>query len=71
MGQTAYDPSDDRPAWNTSRKSGAKRQLKPNEILAIRFMLDQASQLRDRALYDLVIDSQLRGGDLVKSGSAT
>ena len=31
-------------------------------------MLDQASQLRDRALYDLVIDGQLRGGDLVKSG---
>ena len=39
MGQSAYDPSDDRPAWNTSRKFGAKRQLKPKEILAIRFML--------------------------------
>lgn len=39
MGQSAYDPSDDRPAWNTNRKFGAKRQLILKEISAIRFML--------------------------------
>lgn len=60
MRQSAYDPSNNRPAWNTNRKLRTKRKLKLIKILAIRFMLDQASQLRDRAHFDLVIDSQLR-----------
>lgn len=29
-------------------------------------MLDQARKVRDRALFDLAIDSKLRGCDLVK-----
>jgi len=60
------DPNGDRPAWNVGRKLGAKRPLKPKEIWAIRFMLDQDRRLRDRALFDLAIDSKLRGCDLVK-----
>ena len=66
MGYPSFDPVDTGPAWNAGRKLGAKRALKPKEIWTIRFMLDQASKLRDRALFDLAIDSKLRGCDLVK-----
>ena len=66
MGYSPLDPVEDRPAWNVGRKLGAKRPLKPKEIWAIRFMLDQNRRMRDRALFDLAIDSKLRGCDLVK-----
>jgi len=45
---------------------GPKRPLKPRDIWAIRFYLDEHRQLRDRALFELAIDSKLRGCDLVK-----
>ena len=66
MGHSTFDPVDVGPGWNAGRKLGAKRPLKPKEIRAIRFMLDQARRVRDRALFDLAIDSKLRGCDLVK-----
>lgn len=66
MGHSSYDPVEQGPAWNAGTKLGAKRPLKPKEIWAIRFMLDQEHRLRDRALFDLAIDSKLRGCDLVK-----
>ena len=65
MGHSSYDPVEQAPAWNVGRKLGAKRPLKPKEIWAIRFMLDRDHKLRDRALFDLAIDSKLRGCDLV------
>ncbi|MGZ2412276.1 integrase [Sphingomonas sp. F9_3S_D5_B_2] len=66
MGHSSYDPVDAGPAWNAGKKVGAKRPLKPKEIWAIRFMLDQDLRVRDRALFDLAIDSKLRGCDLVR-----
>lgn len=45
---------------------GAKRPLKPRDVWAIRFYLDKHRQLRDRALFDLAINSKLRGCDIVK-----
>lgn len=67
MGQSEYDPgAGERPAWNLGRKLGAKRALQPKQVWAIRFWLDQERRLRDRALFDLAIDSKLRGCDLVK-----
>jgi len=66
MGHSTFDQVDTGPAWNAGRNLGAKRPLKPKEIWAIRFMLDLARKLRDRALFDLAIDSKLRGCDLVK-----
>jgi len=67
MGYSQYDPAGlGRPAWNAGRKVGAKRALKPRQIWAIRFFLDREGRLRDRALFDLAIDSKLRGCDLVK-----
>ena len=56
----------ERRAWNSGRKIGAKRALKPREVWAIRFFLDQHRRVRDRALFDLAIDSKLRGCDVVK-----
>lgn len=67
MGYSQYDPmAQERRAWNAGRKVGAKRALKPRQIWAIRFFLDREGRLRDRALFDLAIDSKLRGCDLVK-----
>jgi len=45
---------------------GAKRALKPQQVWAIRFWLDRERRLRDRALFDLAIDSKLHGYDVVK-----
>src|SRR6476660_6269431 len=66
MGHSSYDPVEQGPAWNAGKKLGAKRPLKPKEIREIRFMLDREHRLRDRALFDLAIDSKLRGCDLVR-----
>ena len=67
MGMSEFDPgASDRQAWNAGRKVGAKRALKPKHIWGIRFFLDQQRRLRDRALFDLAIDSKLRGCDVVR-----
>ena len=52
--------------WNAGNMVGAKRLLKPRDVWAIRFFLDEHRRLRDRALFDLAIDSKLRGCDIVK-----
>ncbi|VWX54016.1 hypothetical protein NOVOSPHI9U_560027 [Novosphingobium sp. 9U] len=57
---------DDLRPWNEGRIVGAKRALKPQQVRAIRFWLDQHRRLRDRAPFDLAIDSKLRGCDVVK-----
>ncbi|MDP4006824.1 hypothetical protein Q8W67_25960 [Methylobacterium sp. NEAU K] len=51
---------------NAGRKLGAKRALKPQQVWAIRFWLDREQRVRDRAMFDLAIDSKLRGCDIVK-----
>ena len=67
MGLSQYDhAAQRRRAWNAGKKVGAKRALKPRQIWAVRFFLDREGRLRDRALFDLAIDSKLRGCDLVK-----
>jgi integrase len=45
---------------------GTKRPLTQKQIWAVRFFLDRERRIRDRALFDLAIDSKLRGCDLVK-----
>jgi hypothetical protein len=52
--------------WNAGNMVGAKRPLRPRDVWAIRFFLDEHRRLRDRALFDLAIDSKLRGCDFVK-----
>ena len=67
MGMSESDPAAaDRRAWNAGRKVGAKRALKPRQVWAIRFFLDQHRRLRDRALFDLAIDSKPRGCDVAR-----
>jgi hypothetical protein len=62
-----FDPAAlGRPAWNAGRMVGVKKPLKQREIWAIRFFLDQEGRMRDKELFDLSIDSKLRGCDLVK-----
>jgi integrase len=67
MGYSQYDqPIQDRAPWNAGKTVGTKRPLTQKQIWAIRFFLDREGRLRDRALFDLAIDSKLRGCDLVK-----
>jgi hypothetical protein len=67
MGHSEYDPAvKERRQWNAGRMVGAKRALKPQQVWAIRFWLDRERRLRDRAMFDLAIDSKLRGCDVVK-----
>ena len=52
-------------AWNKGKLRGQKPPLKPKEIWAIRIRLQLGHRLRDLALFNLAIDSKLRGCDLV------
>jgi integrase len=51
--------------WNKGRLVGQKLLLKLREIWAIRIRLQLSERLRDLALFNLAIDSKLRGCDLV------
>lgn len=51
--------------WNKNRLVGQKAPLKLKEIWAIRVRLQLADKTRDLALFNLAIDSKLRGCDLV------
>ena len=55
-----------RQIWNAGRTVGAKRALKPKQIWETRLYLNQHRRVRDRALFDLAIDSKLRGCNLVQ-----
>ncbi len=52
-------------AWNKGRLVGQKRPLRPKEVWAIRVRLQIENRERDLALFNLAIDSKLRGCDLV------
>ena len=53
------------PAWNKGRLLGQKPPLKPKEIWSLRIRLQLANNARDLALFNLAIDSKLRGCDVV------
>src|SRR5439155_17062885 len=52
--------------WNKGRITGQKRPLKPKDVWAIRVRLQLEHRARDLALFNLAIDSKLRGCDLVR-----
>ena len=54
-----------REAWNKGKLVGQKPPLKPKDIWAIRIHLHNAHAVRDLAMFNLAIDSKLRGCDLV------
>ncbi|NRB00807.1 MAG: tyrosine-type recombinase/integrase [Rhodobacteraceae bacterium] len=51
---------------NRNRLIGQKRPLLPRHVWAIRARLELANRPRDLALFNLAIDSKLRGCDLVR-----
>lgn len=53
-------------AWNHGRIIGQKRPLLPKHVWAIRVRLELANAIRDLALFNMAIDSKLRGCDLIK-----
>jgi len=52
--------------WNLGKLVGQKAPLKPQEVWAIRVRLQLADNKRDLALFNLAIDSKLRGCDLMR-----
>ena len=52
--------------WNKGRPVGQKAPLKLKDIWAIRVRLQLSKRIRDLALFNLAIDSKLRGCDLVR-----
>jgi hypothetical protein len=51
--------------WNKGKLVGQKAPLKLKEIWGIRIRLQLSKQTRNLALFNLAIDSKLRGCDLV------
>ena len=54
-----------RVARNKGHLVGQKRPLRPKEVWAIRVRLQMKRRKRDLAMFNLAIDSKLRGCDLV------
>ena len=59
-------PSRQREPWNEGRLTGQKRPLKPKDVWTIRVHLQLEGRKRDLAMFNLAIDSKLRGCDLVR-----
>ena len=55
-----------REPWNKGKLTGQKAPLKLKDIWAIRIRLQLADRTRELALFNMAIDSKLRGCDLVK-----
>jgi integrase len=54
-----------RTAWNKGKLIGAKPPLRPKHVWSIRTKLQIEGRARDLALFNLAIDSKLRGCDVV------
>jgi len=66
LGIDAAEVSSHRAPWNKGRLIGQKRPLKPKEVWTIRVRLQLEERRRDLALFNLALDSKLRGCDLVR-----
>ncbi len=66
MTKTIAPQSPTRLPWNRGRIVGPKPPLKPKHIWAIRTRLQHDGHIRDLAMFNVAIDSKLRGCDLVK-----
>src|SRR5947209_14970384 len=68
---TMQDPEDlsitplRRLAWNKGKLIGAKPPLRPKHVWAIRTKLQVEGRVRELAMFNLAIDSKLRGCDVV------
>ncbi|MGB2597828.1 MAG: integrase, partial [Pseudolabrys sp.] len=58
-------PTPTRAPWNKGKLIGAKPPLRQKHVWAIRSMLQVERSTRDLAMFNLSIDSKLRGCDVV------
>lgn len=63
--ETTTIPTIKRIPWNNGKLTGAKPPFKLKHVWAIRTMLQNDRQVRDLALFNLALDSKLRGCDVV------
>jgi integrase len=64
--ENPVSPPRRRDPWNKGRLIGQKRPLKPKDVWTIRVRLQLEGRKRDLAMFNLAIDSKLRGCDLVR-----
>ena len=65
MNQYTNDQKNHQVPWNKGKLIGQKSPLKLKEIWEIRIRLQMTKNIRELALFNLAIDSKLRGCDLV------
>src|SRR4051794_1763653 len=58
-------PKPRRVPWNKGKLTGAKPPLRPKHVWSIRTKLQIEGRARDLAMFNLAIDSKLRGCDVV------
>ena len=63
--QDRANTSPTRVPWNKSKVTGAKPPLRPKHVWSIRTKLQIEGRARDLAMFNLAIDSKLRGCDVV------
>ena len=56
----------ERQTWNKGKLIGQKSPLTPPQVWAIRVRLELADNKRDLAMFNLALDSKLRGCDLMR-----
>jgi len=62
---TAIPASHKRVPWNKGKLTGTKPPLRPKHVWSIRTKLQIDGRARDLAMFNLAIDSKLRGCDVV------
>ena len=63
--ESSLSLSSRRTPWNKGMLIGAKRPLRPNQVWSIRTRLMVEGRTRELAMFNLAIDSKLRGCDVV------
>jgi integrase len=63
--QANATPEPKRVPWNKGKLTGAKPPLRPKHVWSIRTKLQIEGRARDLAMFNLAIDSKLRGCDVV------
>jgi integrase len=63
--EDSIPPEPNRTPWNKGKLIGAKPPLWPKHVWSIRTKLQIEGRIRDLALFNLAIDSKLRGCDVV------
>lgn len=63
--ENSFSPASRRTPWNKGKLIGARPPLRPKHVWSIRTRLLVEGRIRDLAMFNLAIDSKLRGCDVV------